>query len=125
MGADSQPFIFIEGIDVIIRRDLQKHKKLLEQAHREEEAYQQSHAQLIARKKHYRKLIGGGKFDDDALKRAMNGIAIDIRAMSDKIKLSKDAIEHHRLIVNTLTGQLADYEKQAEIARSLGHAARH
>ena len=65
--------------------------------------------EFYLKKKHYKGLIGGGKYDDDALKRSMGDIAINIRHMSDKEKLSRDAIEHHTLIVDTLTQQLEEY----------------
>jgi len=43
------------------------------------------------------------------MKEAISMIGIDIRAMSDKVKLANDEIEHHTLIVDTLTQQLEDY----------------
>ena len=104
-----EPKIIIEGIDVVIKRDLAKHQILLERSKLELTSYRQARSHEIKKKKHYKGLIGGGKYDDDALRKSMKDIAINIRHMSDKEKLSKDAIEHHTLIVDTLTQQLDDY----------------
>lgn len=106
-----EPKIIIEGIDEIIKRDLEKHKAILERSKMELASYREARSHEIKKKKHYRKLIGNGKYNDDALKRSMNDIAINIRHMEDKVKLTNDAIAHHTLIVDTLTNQLKEYEK--------------
>lgn len=105
------PKIIIEGIDEIIKRDLEKHKAALDRSKVELLAYKEARSHEIKKKKHYRKQIGNGKYNDEALKRSMNDIAINIRHMSDKVKLSEDAIAHHTLIVDTLTDQLEEYNK--------------
>lgn len=106
------PEIFIEGIDVIIRLDLGKHKELLTQTRAELISFNEGAAHEIARKKHYRKLIGGGKYDDDALRRSMKDIRVNIQHLTNKAKLSEDKIAHHTLIVDTLTDQLKDYDRR-------------
>jgi len=114
------PEVFLEGIDKVIRLDLGKHKELLAQAQTDLRTFQQARDHESARKRHYYRQIGGGKYDDDALKRSVADIRINIRHLSDKAKLAADKIDHHKLIVDTLTGQLADYDRTyASIHRQL------
>ena len=107
---DGSPWLFIEGIDQVIRRDLEKHQAILARTYIEKQAYQQAASHEIQKKKFYRKQIGGGKYDDKALRRSMKDIAVNIRHMQDKVKLSEDKIEHETLIVDTLSEQLKQYE---------------
>ncbi len=99
----------IKGIDKVIKKDLERHKQILVRTQDELQAFRQSVSYLIQRKKHFSALIGGDRYDDDALREAVKGINIDIRAMSDKVKLTLDALDHHGLIVDTLTAQLEEY----------------
>lgn len=105
------PEIFIEGIDVKIRLDLGKHKELLAQTQVELLAFREARDHESARKRHYYRLIGGGKYNDNALRASVADIRINIRHLSDKAKLAEDKIEHHRLIVDTLSEQLQDYDR--------------
>jgi hypothetical protein len=107
-----EPEVFIEGIDVVIRLDLGKHKELLAQTKAERLSFIEARDHEAARKRHYYRLIGGGKYDDDALRRSVDDIRINIRHLSDKVKLSEDKIDHHTLIVDTLTKQLQDYDRR-------------
>ena len=111
----SDPVIRIKGIDKVIKLDLEKHKDLLERSKLELDSYRESVSHLIKRKKHYKSLLNGSKYSDEALRESMGMIAVDIRAMSDKVKLSQDAIDHHTLIVDTLSRQLDDYNKTGGI----------
>ena len=106
--------VVIVGIEDVIKRDLVKHRGYLDQAQTELLAYKQARVVEVDKKKHYRKQIGGGKYNDDSLRKAMSNIAINIRHMDDKIKLTDDRIEHETLIVDTLAGQLAEQEKSLE-----------
>jgi len=106
-----EPEIFIEGIDVVIKLDLGKHKELLTQTQAELLAFREARDHESARKRHYYRLIGGEKYDDDALLRSVKDIRINIQHLTDKAKLAQDKIEHHTLIVDTLTEQLQDYDK--------------
>ena len=105
------PKIVIEGIDVVIKRDLDKHESLLERSKLELLSFREARSHEIKKKKHYQKLIDDGKYNKDAMTRSIADININIRHMSDKCKLSRDAIDHHQLIVKTLTGQLEQYNK--------------
>lgn len=105
------PEVFIEGIDVVIKRDLGKHKELLAQTQAELASFIEARDHESARKRHYYRLIGGGKYDDDALKKSVEDIRINVRHLSDKAKLAQEKIEHHTLIVDTLTEQLQDYNR--------------
>ena len=101
----NQPLIVIDGFEKVIERDLEKHRLLLVQAKSELDAYRNSVSHQIKKKKFYGSLIGSGRYNDDSLRSSMTMIAVDIRHMSDKVKLSQDAIEHHTLIVDTLVKQ--------------------
>lgn len=112
------PEIFIEGIDVVIKLDLGKHKEMLAQAQVERVSFQEARDHESKRKRHYYRQIGEGKYNDDALLAAVKDIRINIRHLSDKVKLSNDKIDHETLIVDTLTAQLKDYnERYASLNR--------
>ena len=108
-----EPEIFIEGIDKVIKLDLGKHKEMLAQAQVDLESFNIAVAHESGRKRHYYRLIGGGKFNDDSLRSAVKDIRINIRHLSDKAKLARDKIEHETLIVDTLTAQLNEYNSVA------------
>lgn len=113
MQADRPPVeIFIEGIDVKIRLDLGKHKALLTQAVADRGAFRVARDHESQKKRHYHRQIGKGKFNDDALRESVKQIRINIRHLSDKEKLAQDKIDHEKLIVETLTAQLADYDRR-------------
>ena len=114
MADNTEPTIVIEGVEEIIKRDLQKHRMLLERAQEELLRYREGRSHLVKRKKHYRNLVGNGQYDDEALQRSMEMIAIDIRQISDRCKVAEDSIQHHTFIVDTLTQQLAKQEKDLD-----------
>jgi len=105
------PDIFVEGIDVVIKLDLDKHKSLLDRAKLSQISFKTSVAHEIKKKKHFLSLINEGKYDETSMRNSITDIKINIRHLSDKAKLAKEEIEHHTLIVETLTAQLADYNK--------------
>ena len=107
-----EPEIFIEGIDEVIKLDLGKHKELLVQTQAELVSFREARDHESARKRHYYRLIGKGKYNDDALRKSVGDIRLNIRHLSDKAKLAQDKIEHHTLIVDTLTEQLEDYNRR-------------
>ena len=109
--AHKDPEIVFEGMEIIIKRDLEKHKVLLITSNQELLAFRNARSHEIKRKKYYKSLIGGEKYNDDSLRRSMDDIAINIRHLSDKVKLSEDAIKHHTLIVDTLTEQLENQNR--------------
>ena len=103
--------LFVKGVDVIIRRDLAKHKSILERERINLLAYQEAVSHAIEQKRYYWKLIGGEKYDDDALRKSVEQQKVNIRHLQDKVKLTKESIEHHTMIVDTLGQQLKDYEE--------------
>ena len=104
---EPEPYpIIIEGMEDVIERDLAKHKAYLERAVIDKATFVVARSHEIKRKRHYRDQIGGGKFNDESLKTAINDIVINIRHFSDKVKLADDSIAHHTHIVDTLTEQL-------------------
>jgi hypothetical protein len=104
--------VFVEGLGPIIKRDLDKHRSLLEQVHRDHLAFVQARSYEIARKKNWKSKIGGGKYDDDAMREAIKQINQNIRHFSAKIKLADEKIKHHKLIVDTLTDRLKEYQEE-------------
>ena len=107
-----EPELFVEGIDVVIKLDLGKHKTLLAQTQAELLSFRAARDHESLRKRHYYRLIGTGKYDDEALESSVTGSRINVRHLSDKVKLAKEKIEHHALIVDTLTAQLEDYNRR-------------
>lgn len=105
------PEVFIEGIDKVIRLDLGKHKEMLAQAQIEIVAFRESVEHESARKRHYYRQVGKGKYNDEALLNSVKDMRINIRHLSDKVKLSQDKIDHETLIVDTLTAQLKEYDQ--------------
>lgn len=105
------PFVVIEGIDVIIKRDLEKHSALLERSKQEKLSYAQARSSEVQRKRAWKKHVGGGKYDDAALAVADAQMVQNIAMFSAKEKLSEDAIAHHTLIVDTLYAQLEEYNQ--------------
>jgi len=110
-----KPEIIIEGIEEVIKKDLKKHQGLLSRSNLELIAYRNARSHEIKKKKHYKNLIGGEKFNDDSLRASMNDIAINIRHMSDKVELTEKAIKHHTEIVDTLTEQLENQMKGLKV----------
>lgn len=107
-----EPEIFIEGIDVVIRLDLGKHRVVLAQTQAELIAFRDAREHESAKKRHYFRLIGTGKYDDAALERSLVDIRVNIRHMSDKVKAAEEKVQHHSLIVDTLALQLLEYERK-------------
>lgn len=110
-----EPEIVIEGIEEVIKKDLKKYQEILERNKLELIAYRNARSHEIKKKKHYKNLIGGGKYNDDSLRESMNQIAINIRHMSDKVDLTEKAIKHHTEIVDTLTEQLENQMKGLKV----------
>jgi hypothetical protein len=111
----NKPLIFIKGLDEITKKDLKKFKSILERDKFELIKYKEALSYQIQKKKHYKSLIGKGKYDDDSMKKSIVMINVDIRQISDKVKLTNDAIAHHTLIVDTLSKQLDEYYKNLEV----------
>lgn len=107
----NEPEILIEGIDKVIKRDLGKHKEMLSRAKLSLAAFREAVSHQVKKKRHYLSLIGNGRYNDSSLRESVGAINIDIRAMSDKVKVTDEEIAHHTLIVDTLTGQLEEYNK--------------
>jgi len=112
MSDRAEPEVFLEGIDVVIRLDLGKHKELLGQSRADVASFREAARHESARKRHYHRLIGGGKYDDNALKRSIKDIRLNIRHLTDKAEQAVEKAEHHTVIVDTLTAQLEDYNRR-------------
>jgi hypothetical protein len=110
-----EPVVIIDGLEVIIKRDLEKHKLLLIRSKADLDAFRLALSHQIKKKKHYVFQVGGGKYSDAALWESIAMIGVDIRHISDKAKLAEEALAHHSLIVDTLTAQLAEQHKNLKI----------
>ena len=113
------PKVIIEGIDVIIKRDLEKHKTILERSQTELLSYREARSHEVKKKKHYISLIKEGKYNKESMERSIQDINVNIRHFSDKCKLTQDAIKHHTVIVDTLTEQLKEYEEDMKELKKL------
>ena len=107
-----EPEVFIEGVDVIIKLDLGKHQELLAQTTTEMHSFREAAAHESKRKRHYFRLIGGGKYDDEALEKSVNQIRQNIVHLTRKAEAAQDKIDHHAFIVDTLTEQLETYNRR-------------
>ena len=96
------PQVVVEGMEDVLEMDLKKNEGILAQTQTELSEYQSARIHEKNRKKHYEGLIGGGKFNDGALKRGIDQSVINIKHFSDKIKLSNDKIVLHTDIVKQL-----------------------
>lgn len=110
-----EPLIVIQGLEDVIRKDLKKHKVLLERSKADLDAFKLAVSYQVKKKKYYKSLLGGGKYNDESLRESMTMIGVDLRHMSDKVKLAEEAMEHHKLIVDTLSAQLDDQYKNLKI----------
>lgn len=103
---NNSPDIIIEGMEEIIDRDLVKFQGVLEQKTHELLAYREARSYLVKRKREYNKLLeGDNNYNKDSLKTALDGMVIDLRQMSDKVKLTEEAIEHFKMVVDDLAEQ--------------------
>lgn len=110
------PKVVIEGIEEVLEKDLKKHRKAVEQANLDFAAYREARSHEKRKKAHYSTLVGGEKFNDSALGKGMEQCDINIRHMSDKMKLSRKKIDHHTEIVVRLEKELKDqYESLKEL----------
>jgi len=102
--------IFIEGIDVIIRRDLDKHGALLEKNQLDIQALQRARSNEIDRKRFYGDQKGKRKYRDDAMDIAIKQMNTNIAGLSVKIKQAEDMKVENTIIVDALSKQLKDYD---------------
>ena len=100
---------FIEGIDVIIRRDLDKHKALLEVNELSIQSLQAARSAEIRRKQFYGEQKGKRRYRDKDMDIAIEQMNKNIGHLSIRIKLTEDLREHNTHIVDTLTEQLENY----------------
>lgn len=100
---------FIEGIDVIIRRDLDKHKSLLDKNNLDIQSFQQARSGEIGRKRFYTDQKGKKKYDDDAMDKAIEQMSRNINHLSGRISVTRQLKEQNTLIVDTLSEQLKQY----------------
>lgn len=107
----NDPQVFIEGFEDLYERDIEKHKSLLERSTNELFSYRNAISYQVQKKKHYKSHLDKGKYNNDALRKSMQMINIDIGQLTNKVKLSQDAIDHHKLIVDTLVKQLSQYRQ--------------
>jgi len=98
--------VVTEGMEDILEMDLKKHNGILEQTKLELGEYQAARIHERNKKKHYEGLVKNGKFNPKAMTTAITQIDINIRQLADKIKLSKERIEHFTEIVTRLDAEL-------------------
>jgi hypothetical protein len=101
---------FVEGIDVIIRRDLDKHKALLNMNNINIQNFEAARNSEIGRKRFYGEQKGKRNYSDDAMDTAIRQMNTNIGKFERDIKLTKDQRELNTRIVDTLTVQLKAYD---------------
>lgn len=102
--------IIIEGLENIIQKDLDKHRFLFEKSKLELDEYRRALDYQVQRKKYYNRLLRAGKYNKESMEKEITQIQINARMLTDKISLSEKAIEHHKIIVDTLVKQLKDQQ---------------
>ena len=112
------PEIVIEGIEIVIERDLEKHKSLLSRTEREHRSWRNARSHEVQKKRYYKTLIGGNKYNDEALRNSIKGINVNIRHLSDKVKLAEDKMDHHQMIIDTLTEKLKNVHRGLEVLKN-------
>ena len=105
----------VEGLREVFEKDIVKHQGLLEQSILDMQAFERGRNHAVKQKQHYRSLIGGGKYNDEALERAIVGININIQHLENKIASAKEKRDFEKNIVDTLTNQLREYNKNIEL----------
>jgi hypothetical protein len=109
---------FTEGIDIIIKRDLDKHKDLLEGNILSIQSLQRARSNEIARKRFYGEQKGKRRYRDDAMDKAIEQMNKNIGHLSIQIKLTEGRRDRNTFIVDTLTKQLEEYNnKVRELAK--------
>ena len=103
--------IFVEGIDVIIRRDLEKHTALLEQNNINIQHFRDAQSNEIKKKQFYGEQKGKRKYRDADMDKAISQMNINIKHISNRIKIAEELKKENTVIVDTLTEQLKDYDK--------------
>ena len=106
---DHRGAIVIEGIDIIIKRDLDKHKALLEKNIIDIQAMNRARGSEIGRKRFYGEQKGKRRYQDDAMDAAIIQMSINITGYSRKILATEELKKFNTNIVDTLTQQLKDY----------------
>ena len=109
------PKIVIQGIEDVIKRDLDKHKSLLERSRTELLAFKRARSHEIKKKRAWNGHIGGGKYNDESLRVSLKQINVNIRHFSDKATMAEANIAEHTRIVDHLTAQLSEQERDLDI----------
>ncbi len=95
--------IFIEGLDVIIRRDLEKHTALLEQNNINIQTFRVAQSSEIQKKRFYGEQKGQRKYRDSDMDKAIFQMSTNIKHISNRIKITVQLKKENTVIVDTLT----------------------
>tara|TARA_R110000772_G_C13310328_1_gene440486 strand:+ start:3388 stop:3738 length:351 start_codon:yes stop_codon:yes gene_type:complete len=107
--------VVVEGLDVIIKRDLDKHKFLLNKNNLDLQAIETARSHEISRKKFYTTQKGKRNYNDEAMEKAIAQMNDNIGLYSIQVKSIKESRTFNTNIVDTLTKQLEDYYKQLSL----------
>jgi hypothetical protein len=103
--------IVIQGMDIIIKRDLDKHKSLLDKNNLDIQFLQDARSNEIKRRKFYNSQKGKRKYSDDAMDTAIEQMRLNIERYSSQLKGLNEQKDFNTNIVDTLTNQLNEYYK--------------
>lgn len=109
---EANPEIVIEGMEKLIERDLEKHNNICDIARKELASFRAATSHEVRKKRHYRSLINGGKFNDKALKKSIDMINVNIRHFQDRSEATEEKLKFNTHIVDTLTEQLKEQNEK-------------
>ncbi len=101
--------IVIEGIDIIIQRDLDKHKSLLEMNNLNIQSFEGARSNEINKKRFYGEQKGKRKYRDKDMDIAIEQMTKNINHLSRRITVTMELRKENTIIVDTLTEQLKQY----------------
>lgn len=101
----------VEGLEIIIERDLNKHRGIVKQTKEEIRAFREARSHLVRRKQHFKGLMNSPKYNAESMKIARDNINIDIRHFTDKLNAAQEKLEFNQNIVDVLAKQLAEHNE--------------
>jgi hypothetical protein len=112
---NNEPVMVIEGLEDILIKDIAKHKEIVERTENELISFRKAVSHEVKRKKHYRKLIGGGKYNDESLQKSIDMMGINITHLSNRVKETTEKRDFNKNIVDTLSKNLEDHRNGLKI----------
>lgn len=106
--------VVIHGMLEIIEKDLKKAKQVKEFAVKDRESWKIAISHEVRKKRAYRKLIGGEKYDDNALKNSISQMNQNLNHLNRKVTTADQKIDFQDNIINTLTKNYKEHKEALE-----------